>query len=99
MEEVELFAGSAAKGILSLEKLHSAEGSGPCVLGKMRFTLPNHSRRHQKLTSPQSFALKSDQQGSAGSHVFNRSLGFDAVASLKLCWIGCVHLSPLTSAR
>jgi len=35
------------------------------VLGGLRFTSPNHSRRHQKLTSPASFALKSDFQGSA----------------------------------
>jgi hypothetical protein len=60
---------------------------------QMRFTLPNHSRRHQNLTSLQSFALKSDQQSSAGSHVFYRSLGNDVVAYLKLYWIGCVLLS------
>ena len=64
------------------------------VLGRLRFTLPNHSRRHQKLTSLQSFALKSDQQGSAGSHVFHRSCKKMRQSYLKLCWIGCVLLSP-----
>jgi hypothetical protein len=34
MEEVELFALKFRRVVLSLEKLHRLEGSGPCVLGR-----------------------------------------------------------------
>jgi len=46
--------------------------------------------RHQKLTSLQSFALKSDQQGSAGSNVFHPSCGNGAVdlPEVALDWLG-----------
>ena len=69
------------------------------VLGELRFTLPNPLRRHQKFISLQSFALKSDQQGSVSSHVSHRKCGKHAVAlpEVLLDWLYAPQ--PLPSAR
>ena len=85
MEEVELFRRAQIRVVLNARKAHSAGGFRSVrVLGGLRFTSRDRSRRHQKLTSLQSFALKSDQQGSAGSNVFHPSCGDAAIAYLRL---------------
>lgn len=90
MEEVELFRRAQIRLVLNARKAHSAGGFRSVrVLGGLRFTSPNRSRRHQKRTSLQSFALKSDQQGSAGSNVFHPSCG-DAAVDLSEVALGCL---------